>query len=84
MTETAFLQHLARRRAKATRFATNPERYKVCAQCWSIAPLREGVCRICGTYRWDKSLERVREVAEMIGRSPFPVTAGTVPRLESV
>jgi hypothetical protein len=80
MSAAEIAEHQASRREKAARFRASPELYKICDTCWSVALNSEPVCRICGAYRWDTDTQRIRQVAEMIADSPFPLTAGTVPR----
>ena len=84
MTEQALLRHLARRHAKAAGFIADPSRWKVCNQCWSICCADAPVCHVCKAYRFDWDRAWVCEVARMIGRNPFPVTAGVVPRLDCI
>ena len=83
MTEDYLKEHLARRCALAAGFIAEPHRFKVCDQCSSIAVIYAPACRICGAYRFDECPKRVIEVSHQIAANPFPVTAGTVPRLST-
>jgi hypothetical protein len=73
---------LARRAARAALFIAEPQNYKVCDQCLSIARLLAPVCPICGAWRWDATPERIIEVSRTMAENPFPITAGVVPRLK--
>ena len=81
MDEAALQEHAAYRKARADRYIANPDGYKVCCQCLSISPASAGTCPFCGAWRFDSSRDCVEAVAFVIGTNPFPVNAGTVPRL---
>ena len=61
-------------------FLENPDNYKVCKQCNSIVFVRSRVCQLCGCYRFDYTRAGVECISRIIGNSPFPFTAGVVPR----
>ena len=82
MTDATIRKHRAARAEWAARFIAEPHKFKVCTQCLSISMAAAGLCLVCGTYRFDCRPERVIEIATIIGSTPFPFTAGTVPRLE--
>jgi hypothetical protein len=75
-----FAEHARSRNANAEQICANAEEFKVCTVCLSIAFQRAGTCPICRSYRWYYSAEAVRLVARIMQQSPFPFTAGTVPR----
>lgn len=55
--------------------------HKVCDVCRSISKLSAAVCPICHAYQWILDPAYVAETANLIGATPFPITAGTVPRI---
>jgi hypothetical protein len=71
---------LEHRRQQADAVLAEPHLYKVCDQCRSISFRTCGLCPICHGYRWDESREALIETAKTIGTTPFPLTAGTVPK----
>jgi recombinational DNA repair protein RecR len=81
MTEVQKQIHFDLRKSHVQRILEAPETYMVCTQCQSISKRTARLCPICAAYRWDHSLERIVETAKHIGRSPFPYSAGVVPRL---
>jgi hypothetical protein len=81
MTEIEILKHTAFRRSKADSFLKDPEKFKVCDQCQSIAILKAKICPLCHAYRWRLGAHEVVYVANLIGNTTFPTTAGTAPRL---
>ena len=84
MTDHALQEHEDLRREKAMCYINSPNYYQVCDACFSITASSVGICPYCGGYRWDRSPARVVAVARLIGGNPFPLGAGTVPRLQSV
>jgi hypothetical protein len=84
MTDAALQQHQARRTSQSARFRDKPELWKVCDACLSIVLREAHICRYCGAYRWDESPARIRKIACLMQKNPFPVNAGTVPRLATV
>jgi hypothetical protein len=80
MTPKAKQQCQDHRRHQADYILAEPHLYKVCDQCRSISYITYGLCPICHCYRWDSSPEFVITTANIIGSTPFPLTAGTVPR----
>jgi RNA polymerase subunit RPABC4/transcription elongation factor Spt4 len=80
-TETQKL-HSSLRNERAAKIIGEPEKYKVCDQCQSIAFKAAHVCPICHAYRWREGYFDIIEVAQLTTQSAFPVTAGTVPRLQ--
>ena len=81
MTENALKIHTEFRRLKVESFLAEPAKFKVCDQCGSIVPVTSGLCPFCHCYRFDETAEGVIATAALIGVHPFPLTAGTVPRL---
>ena len=75
-------QHLLRRRKLAESFIAYPHLFKACDCCQSMSAVMERICRLCGAYRWRTVAAEVVAIAEVIGNSPFPFTAGVVPRLK--
>jgi hypothetical protein len=80
MTPEAQHQWQALRRRPADAALAKLRLYKVCDQCRSISFRTCGLCPICHGYRWDESREGLIETAKIIGTTPFPLTAGTVPK----
>ena len=83
MTPEAQHQWQALRRRQAHAALAKLHLYKVCDQCRSISFKTCGLCPICHGYRWDESRETLIETANIIGTTPFPLTAGTVPRFST-
>lgn len=84
MTEAEQQRHLAIRTARSAGILSDIANHKVCEVCRSISKLSAAVCPICHAYQWDCNPDSVRETAGIIGSTPFPITAGTVPRLKAV
>lgn len=82
MTGDKQLEHLAFRQELAHIHISYPAYFKVCNQCRSISFKEVGLCKICGSYSFNESPEEVTETAKLMGSTPFPVTAGVVPRLK--
>jgi hypothetical protein len=80
MTQEEIAFHWAARRAKADQIIANAANFKVCDTCWAIIRTHAGKCAVCGAYRFREGVASVRAIAEMTKQSPFPLTAGTVPR----
>ena len=74
-------QYLVRRQKLAERFLTTPREFKVCDCCQSIWKVTATGCHLCGSYRWRTSEAEVVAIAKIICATPFPFTAGVVPRL---
>ncbi len=74
-------KHLAARQKRAEQIIVEVDRFKVCDQCRSISYKHVSTCSVCGAYRFTEEAETVRATAKEMGSNPFPVTAGTVPRL---
>lgn len=81
MTDAQKQIHFEVRTRHVERILSSPFSYKVCDQCKSISLTTARLCPICHAYRWDSSAETVIETAKHIGKSPFPYSAGVVPRL---
>lgn len=58
------------------------DQFKVCSQCRSILYKHAAVCSVCGAYRFNANPALVRKTAAVMGGNPFPVTSGTVPRID--
>jgi hypothetical protein len=80
MTQGQVALHWTARRTKADQIIANATNFKACDQCWAIMRKHAGMCAVCGAYRFREEVASVRTIAEMTKHSPFPVTAGTVPR----
>ena len=70
----------ALRRKQAKTILAEPHLFKACYYCFSISKIACGLCPLCHGYRWDSTLETLIGVANTIASTPFPLTAGTVPR----
>ena len=81
MTPEALKRHAAHRRQRQAEICAEASLHKVCEQCLSISRITARHCFLCGAYSWLTSVEDVIRTAEVFGSSPFPFTAGTVPRL---
>ena len=82
MTPEALARHAEARRTAFAHISAVPERFKVCTQCHSTSYRHAAVCFICGAYRFDEQVDHIAVTAIVAGRSPFPFSAGTVPRLQ--
>jgi hypothetical protein len=80
MTQEALELHWTFRRARAIGILAEPHDHKVCDQCRSVSRKSARICPICGTYRFHSSKRIVVKVAKLIRASPFPYSAGVVPR----
>jgi hypothetical protein len=83
MTDSEKQVHLNNRRRRMEAILANIQGFKVCETCRSISKKEVGLCCICHAYRWEESPDYIKEIAEIIGSTPFPLTAGTVPRLDT-
>ncbi len=83
MTKIEQNKHLAVRQKRAEQIMVEVERFKVCDQCRSISYKHVQTCSICGAYRFREDPDEVAATAKEMGANPFPVTAGTVPRIGS-
>lgn len=81
MTKEETQLHLDRRRAKSVEIFRNPENFKVCEQCNSIAVKKAGICPHCHAYRWLEDKLDVQATAMVTGKFPFPTTSPIVPRI---
>lgn len=54
---------------------------KACDQCRSVFSKDIGICRFCGAYRFNERPAVVRATLKIMLKSPFPVSAGVVPRV---
>lgn len=81
MNVTELAIHVERRIAQAERICKEPEKFKVCDQCNSIAFKQASICPICHAYTWLESKAMVQGIAMFSANFAFPLTAGYVPRL---
>jgi recombinational DNA repair protein RecR len=81
MTDLEQLRHLRLRCEKAREIIQNAGAYKVCDQFRSISTKGASTCAICHCYRRDDNPAVVVEMANSMGRNPFPLTIATVPRI---
>jgi hypothetical protein len=82
VTEKEQSKHLAVRQKRAEQIILELEQFKVCEQCNSISYKSASSCSVCGAYRFEEDPLQVREIARLMGANPFPITSGTVPRLQ--
>src|SRR5262249_5675971 len=75
-------RHFAFRRANAEKICAEPAHYKLCSQCLSISFKHSATCPVCRAYRFIDAPTAVEVVAKVTTRFAFPVTAGTVPRID--
>src|SRR5262249_6104833 len=80
MTQDQVAVFWAARRTKADQIIANAPLFKVCDQCRCIMRKHAGKCAVCGAYRFREEVASVRAIAKKTKQSPFPLTAGTVPR----
>ena len=80
MNETDQNVHLNHRRNQAAAIKAEPHLYKVCDQCRSISYRTCNLCPVCHGYRWVLDEQWLLDTANIVGSTPFPLTAGVVPR----
>jgi uncharacterized paraquat-inducible protein A len=81
VTDLEQAKHLAIRQKRAEQIIYELDQFKVCDQCRSISYKQASTCPVCGAYRFSEDREFVQETAKEMGRNPFPITSGTVPRI---
>ena len=80
MTDGEIVRHATIRRRGIQQIIAEPHLYKACDQCRSILFKRAKICCICGAHRFNEG-PVVLATAKEMQLSPFPMTAGIVPRI---
>jgi hypothetical protein len=71
------------RSSRAKEILANPRAFKVCEGCSSLfydRPDREGKCIFCHAYRFDKDVNRIIELARLLGDRPIAFCCPVLPR----
>ena len=59
-------EHFEKRARQAEKIVGNPQGYKVCESCDSIVSQRVATCPNCNGYRFETSVEYVKEQARLL------------------